>query len=197
MSRCHRPESVENLVSLCDQPGWTGERLVRDILAGNIAEVRARAESAGHDPNLASTVLRLALFPILSHVSAIVEPWMSRVSWPHGTCPTCGSWPLMAEFRGLEQVRYLCCGLCSTSWEFPRLACPFCGERDHKALGFFHVDGEEAKYRVTTCDACQGYVKTVSTLAALRGPQLLVMDLTTLHLDLAAVERETSRGVQS
>src|SRR5262249_48658671 len=99
------------------------------------------------------------------------------------------SWPLLAELRGLEQLRFLRCGLCGTEWEYPRLQCPFCGTRDHQVLGYFHMEGEEAKYRAATCDACRGYVKTVSTLAALSGARLLVADLATLHLDLAAADR--------
>jgi hypothetical protein len=33
---------------------------------------------------------------------------------------------------------------------------------------------------------CRGYVKVISTLAPLSAPQLLIADLTSLHLDLAA-----------
>jgi FdhE protein len=61
--------------------------------------------------------------------------------------------------------------------------------REHEMLGYLHVDGEEAKYRAATCDACRGYVKTVSTLTELQPLQLLLADLATLHLDLIAAER--------
>jgi formate dehydrogenase maturation protein FdhE len=70
-----------------------------------------------------------------------------------------------------------------------RLRCPYCDNTDHRTLGYFHVDGEEGRYRAATCDACRGYVKMVSTLQALSAPQLLVVDLATLHLDLAAADR--------
>ena len=187
--RHQRSPSAAELVTLWDQQGWSVEQLVMDVLAGSIDHIRSRAQSAGLDAELTATVLRLTLFPTLSHVAAAVAPWRSVVRWAHGSCPTCGSWPLLAEIRGLEQMRYLRCGLCAAEWEFPRLECPFCATRDHKLLGYFHVEGEEAKYRVATCDGCRGYVKTASTLAALSGPQLLVMDLATMHLDLAAVDR--------
>jgi formate dehydrogenase maturation protein FdhE len=69
------------------------------------------------------------------------------------------------------------------------LLCPFCGTRDHRLLGYLHVEGEEAQYRAATCDTCRGYVKMLSTLTALTGPQLLVAELAMLHLDLAALQR--------
>jgi formate dehydrogenase maturation protein FdhE len=67
--------------------------------------------------------------------------------------------------------------------------CPFCGTRDHTELGYFHAEGDEARRRVTTCEACRGYVKTVTTLLPLSAPQLLAADVATLPLDLAAAER--------
>jgi FdhE protein len=118
-----------------------------------------------------------------------LAPLRQGIHWEQGFCPTCGSWPLLGEFRGLEQRRFLRCGLCATAWEFPRLLCPFCGERDHQQLGYLHAEGEEASRRASTCDSCRGYVKMVATLTPLSEAALLVADLATLHLDLAAAER--------
>ena len=109
--------------------------------------------------------------------------------WDHGYCHVCGSVPLLGELRGLDQSRFLRCGLCAAGWEVPRLWCPFCHNRDHERLSFLHGEGEEAKYRVSLCDGCRGYVKMVSTLSALPPLHLLVADVATLHLDLAAAER--------
>ena len=49
--------------------------------------------------------------------------------------------------------------------------------------------GEENRCRAATCDACHGYVKMVSSLDGLAEARLLVTDLATLHLDLAAADR--------
>jgi formate dehydrogenase maturation protein FdhE len=65
----------------------------------------------------------------------------------------------------------------------------FCGNRDHHTLGYLHVEGEETSYRAATCEVCHGYVKMLATLSALPPLQLLVADVATLHLDLAAAER--------
>ena len=47
---------------------------------------------------------------------------------------------------------------------YPRLVCPFCGNQEPGSLGYFHVEGEEARYRAATCEVCNGYMKMVSSL---------------------------------
>ncbi len=164
-------------------------QMTTETLAGRADAIHARADDLGLDAGLTATVLRMTLFPVLAHVSAALAPLRQGTPWNQGYCPTCGSWPLLGEFRGLEQTRFLRCGLCAAEWELPRLMCPFCGTRDHHLLGYFHVEGEEGKYRASTCDECQGYVKMLSTLTAISEPGLLVAELATMHLDLAAAER--------
>jgi FdhE protein len=163
--------------------------LLLEALAGRPEAVHSRAEELHLDPALTATVLRLATFPVLASLSSALESVRADFRWEAGYCPTCGSWPLLAELRGLEQDRFLRCGLCASSWPFPRLACPYCDCRDHQQLGFFHIEGEDSRYRAATCDACRGYVKTTFTLTTLPAPRLLVTDLATLHLDLAAADR--------
>jgi FdhE protein len=163
--------------------------MIEAVLAGRPEAVRERAEALGLDAGLATTVLRFALFPVFAGLEAALAPLREGASWERGHCPTCGSWPLLAELRGLDQSRFLRCGLCTAGWEVPRLWCPYCGSREHDRLGLLHAAGEEAKYRAATCDACRGYVKTLSTLSALPPLMLLVEDAATMHLDLAAAER--------
>jgi FdhE protein len=163
--------------------------LLGEVLAGRPDSVSIKAESLGLDALQLATILRLTSLPVLAQFADGLADLRKGVSWEHGYCPTCGSWPLLAESRGLEQLRYLRCGLCATSWEGSRFRCSFCGNDDHHKLGYFHVEGEEDRYRAASCDECRGYVKVVSTLSALSPPQMLVTDLATLHLDLVAAER--------
>jgi FdhE protein len=163
--------------------------LLSEVLAGRPETVHARAEQFGLDPALTATVLRLSALPALAGIAEALAPLREVCFWRRGHCPVCGSWPLLGELRGLEQNRFLRCGLCASGWEFARLGCPFCGSRDHRELGYFQVEGEQERFRVTTCDACHGYVKTAFTLAAFTAPQMLVADLASLHLDLAAADR--------
>jgi FdhE protein len=163
--------------------------MVAGVLAGEPEGVRERAGALGLDAGLATTMLRFTLFPTFAGVQPALRPMREGVVWERGYCPVCGSWPLLGEFRGLDQSRFLRCGLCAAGWEVARLWCPFCDNRDHEKLAFLHGEGEETKYRAAVCEACRAYVKMLSTLSALPPLHLLVADAATLHLDLAAAER--------
>lgn len=163
--------------------------LLDEVLAGRPDSVHEAADAAHVDPSLTATILRLTTYPALAEIAKGLEPLRLQASWEGGFCPVCGSWPLLGEFRGLEQLQFLRCGFCASEWKFPRLRCPFCNNRDHRTLGYFHIEDEEARYRSATCESCKGYLKITSTLAALSPPQVLVADLATLHLDLAAADR--------
>ena len=183
-----RPDAL-TLASAMQQgrldPAWH----LHEILAGRIESIHEKTEALQFDVPLTTTVWWLALFPLLAHIRAGLEPAHPFAGWSMGFCPCCGSWPRLGEFRGLEQTRWLRCLLCAAEWEFPRLCCPFCGTADHRQLGYLHVEGEENKWRATTCEECRHYLKTQSTLAALDPPELLTADLATTHLDLIAADR--------
>lgn len=151
--------------------------------------ISTAAERVSAEPDLVGSVLRFVLFSGFAAIEAEAASPRQGTVWDRGYCPTCGSPPLLAEFRGLDQSRFLRCGLCAASWEVARQWCPACGTRDHEALGFLSKEGEENRYRVATCDACRSGIKTLSTLSALPPLMLLVADAATLHLDLAAAER--------
>ncbi|MFL5241923.1 MAG: formate dehydrogenase accessory protein FdhE [Gemmataceae bacterium] len=163
--------------------------LVSRALAGDAQNLVQFWEATAVDPSLAGTVLRMTLFPLLTSLNQSLTPLRDGIDWRRGYCPTCGTWPLLGEYRGLEQLRYLRCGLCAASWEAARLFCPFCGNRRHEQLAFLHAEGEESSYKAAVCNQCHGYVKMMSTLTALPPLPLLVADVATLHLDLIASER--------
>jgi FdhE protein len=181
--------AVKALAKALRPGGLDAQEMLDEVLGGRPASVLARADALGQDASLVATVLRWTLFPVLSRCRVALSTLPAEARWAKGCCPVCGSWPLLGEFRGLEQTRFLRCGLCAASWGFPRLCCPFCETSDHRQLGYLHVEGEEGKERAATCDACHGYVKMVSSLQELTGPGLLVKDVGTLPLDLAAAER--------
>ncbi len=189
VSRHRQDDAAAALAEAVKHGRLSIEELSSFVFAGRSDEVHARAGVLGLDAGLAATVLRLCLFPSLVSQNVALAPLRSGPSWGHGYCPTCGSWPLLGEFRGLEQIRWLRCGLCAAGWEFPRLACPFCDNHDHQRLGYLHVEGEEGRRRAATCEDCRGYVKLLATLGPLSPPQLLVADVATFYLDLAAAER--------
>jgi FdhE protein len=162
--------------------------MVDAITSGRAGYVGERAAELNLDPNLTATLARYTLFPVFTALDTALAPLRQTVGWERGHCPTCGSWPLLGEFRGLDQSRYLRCGLCAAEWSVPRLLCPLCGCRDHDKLSLFQREGED-RFRAATCDVCRGYVKMATTLARLSPLSLLVADVAMLHLDLAVAER--------
>ena len=150
------------------------------------------SKESGHawtDFGFLMSVLRLWALPRLEPlVHSLAANWL-RAGWPHGHCPGCGSWPLLAESRGLEQFRWLRCGLCGSGWQVDRIYCPFCESRDHRKLQDLFVEGEEQRLRVSVCDGCRGFVRGISTLSPLSAPALFAADLETFHLQLVAEAR--------
>jgi FdhE protein len=164
------------------------EALVQAVLDGQATMIREHAADLGLDGEMLCTLLRFSLFPALRQTAAQLAPLAATARWQRGYCPICGSWALLGEHRGLEQTRFLRCGMCAAGWPVDRLLCPFCGSRNHEDLGYLHVEGEEQK-RVVTCEQCRGYVKVLASLAAIPPLDLMVHDLATIHLDIVAIER--------
>jgi FdhE protein len=185
----HQGEIGEKLRLAVEEDRLRPGDLLCHVLAGHLDAIRGPVEALGLDAGLTATVLRLALIPALGPVNTGWLALRRGVPWKEGFCPTCGSWPLLGEFRRLEPVRFLRCGLCMAEWEFPTFTCPFCYVDDQPFQSTFNVDGEDSKYRAATCAACHIYVKMVTTKSPLTGPQLLVADLATMYLDVAAPER--------
>jgi FdhE protein len=160
------------------------------VLEAGVAADRARldgiAEAAGADRDALASVAAVAAMPLLH---ACCRRWSARVGaeWTHGYCPICGAWPVLAEARGLERERRLRCARCGGDWPTEWLRCPFCGNRDHRALGSLAPEAALETRRVETCAVCRRYVKTVTTLTATPAADVAVHDLATVDLDVAAL----------
>jgi FdhE protein len=179
--------AVDEVAAAIKQRALAIELLVQYVLDGQTAGIRERAMELGVDGEMLCLLLRFSLFPSINRLAAQLAPLRTAATWQQGYCPTCGSWPLLGEYRGLEQTRFLRCGLCATEWAIDRMLCPFCGSRNHEHLSYLHVEGEEQR-RAATCEYCRGYVKMLATLAAIPPLELAVYDLATIHLDMIALE---------
>jgi FdhE protein len=182
------PDAAAQIGAALGQRALSAETLALEALAGRADAIRERAGRLGLDGNLLCTVLRFSLLPALERLAAQLAPLRAAAPWGRGHCPTCGSWPLLGEYRGLDQTRLLRCGLCATAWTIDRLLCPFCGSREHEDLGYLYVEGDEHK-RAATCESCRCYVKMLATLTAIPPIELPIHDLATVHLDMVALER--------
>jgi formate dehydrogenase maturation protein FdhE len=153
-----------------------------DALADEFDALEETSRATGLDASLARAVIRLSLLPILARLSDQFATIRPEGIWDRGVCPNCGSPPILVESRGLEQARWLRCGLCAADWPGQRLRCPFCDETDHRRLHYRFAEGEQDRYRLGLCDSCDGSLVVVSTLRPLSAPGLLIAELATVHL---------------
>jgi hypothetical protein len=168
-----------------------------DIWAAIATGDEERAMLAAAELKLDRSLLRIlaqnSLKPALHAWAEGLDGVVDLDRWRRGRCPMCGNAPALSEIQGKEGERRLRCTMCGAGWHFPRLQCPFCHSQDYKNLGYIAVEGEEAKVRLQTCDACRGYIKVVVTYDPLPTVGLAVEDLATLHLDSIATARGYAR----
>ena len=136
------------------------------------------------DSEAFQAVMALLPMPLLQ---ATNRRWAQAVpaSWMEGYCPICGAWPAFAETRGIERSRYLRCGRCGAEWEAHVLSCPYCGNGDHERLVSL-IPENSAKSAIDACKACLGYVKVFTTLQGTLPDAVMLEDLGSVEIDLAA-----------
>ena len=144
------------------------------------------------DPDALGAVAQLAALPLLRASARPLAPLVPP-AWNGGCCPVCGAWPAVAESRGLERSHRLRCGRCGSDWGFVALRCPFCGTDEHTQLGSLISETEGEARKVETCGRCRGYIKSVATLRAWTAEEVPLVDLASVDLDLAALDRNFAR----
>ncbi len=169
-----------------------GVALLEAALSQNDARVDALAASAGADPQALRVAGQMAVVPLL-HACARGLAAELPPTWGEGYCPLCGAWPVLAEYTGLERKRQLRCGRCGTGWAIPLLRCTFCDEAEHGNLGYLTPEEGEPMRKVEVCKTCKGYLKGLTTVRGLAPWAILLDDLMSVHLDLAALERGYER----
>jgi FdhE protein len=156
---------------------------------GHRLDALARSVNDGH--GVVRGLAPLIAGPLLHACRSAWAEWVPA-HWPYGHCPLCGSWPALAEVRGLDGSRHLRCGGCGGDWRSQWLHCPFCGETDHERLASLIVP-DRPEQTIAVCDGCRGYVKTVATLVSIPAAHVVLHDLATLVLDVNAIERDYRR----
>ena len=158
--------------------------------------IGALAMVSGIDSGALGSVAHLAALPLLRVYGRELQDEIPQ-HWPHGYCPICAAWPVLAERRGLDRSRRLRCGRCASQWEIEWLTCVYCGERDHQRLGSLVSEDGDETLKVETCASCMGYLKSMASLQAIPDFELLLRDLETVELDLIALERGYRRPEES
>jgi len=161
-----------------------------DLDFGRLAPV---AIACGVDQVFLNALGQVVVMPLLQACGRRGAPLLAGWRWDAGYCPVCAAWPVLAEQRGTERRRWLRCGRCGSGWTYSSHTCAFCGNEDHRTQGYLAPDGAWESQRATTCDRCHGYLKTLATTGPLEPADIALRDLTTLELDLGAIQRGYAR----
>jgi FdhE protein len=143
----------------------------------------------GVSQNLMQTIIQATLQPFLAGyaqalISSVEQSFME--GWRRGYCPICGGSPDLAFLEKTYGARWLLCSRCDAEWLFQRLECPYCGNRQQKALSFFTDDKE--LYRLYVCEQCRCYLKAIDLRKAESEILLPLERLYTMDLDVQARE---------
>ncbi len=150
--------------------------------------VSAIADASGADAEAMHAMVALLCVPLLQ---ACNRRWASAVSasWSQGYCPVCGAWPAFAEVRGIERSRCLRCGRCGSAWPAPALRCPYCRTGHHHELVELVPEKHGSHAVINACVRCHGFVKTLTVLQGCPPDAVMLEDLASVDLDVAAIEQ--------
>jgi FdhE protein len=157
--------------------------------------VHAAATASGADAEALQAVTALLSVPFL-HACRRRFASSIRESWVQAYCPLCGSWPAFAEVRGIERSRVFRCGRCGGEWHARALCCPYCDMADHDELVRLQPENADvagASGAIDACNSCRGYVKTLTRLQGCDPGAVMLEDLASVALDIAALDQGYSR----
>lgn len=156
------------------------------------------AERTPEAPRALAFLTKAALEPSLLVVAEALAGKLSSHEGArmHGSCPICGSLPLISRLEGKEGFRFATCSHCRHEYRVRRISCLLCDEGDHEKLTFFTIK-EEPGYRVDVCASCGNYMKTIDFRALDRKALPILDDLDSLTLDFVARENGYNRATLS
>lgn len=156
---------------------------------GGLKEIALASDA---DPEAFQAVA--ALFPV-PFLHACNRRWAHSIpqGWVEGYCPVCGAWPAVAEVRGIDRSRFFRCGRCAGEWQVNCLVCAYCGMTDHEQLLSLIPEQSGNTRVIEACKRCLGYVKTFTILQASPAARVMLDDLASVDLDIAAVEHGYKR----
>jgi FdhE protein len=161
--------------------------LFRASLRHESERLKEIAVGLGVDSDAFRAVADLVPIPFLQ---ACGRKWtITGSGWMEGYCLVCGAWPAFAEVLGIERSRHLRCGRCGGDWETRWLCCPYCGTTAHELLASLVPETQGTTRTVEACKQCLGYVKSFTTLQGSAAGKIMIDDLASVDLDLAALEQ--------
>jgi FdhE protein len=146
---------------------------------------------SGGGVDMLDEVLAWSMRPFLVRTADVLQQRSGFGAWKRGVCPVCGGEPDFACITASAE-RLLICSRCQTHWLTQQYACPFCGESDKQRITSFATP--DGTYRVTACQSCRRYLKTLDGRRAGRPVIPTVDAIATLPLDAVVMQRGFHNG---
>jgi len=144
------------------------------------------------DENLLESIICATLRPFITTYSKVLIAQVDQERWRRRYCPICGGSPDLAFLDKESGARWVVCSRCDTEWLFQRLECPYCGNKDQSALGYFTDD--KGLYRLYVCEQCHTYIKAID-LRHTESEVLLPLErMMTLDMDRQGQEKGYQPG---
>ena len=182
--------------------------LAEAVLRGDEMGWEKSAVGMGVPPEVLTFVFDFLLGPALRALADVSleagkeAPWDEEGAWKEGYCPVCGSFPSIgyldrpvfedknAFLAGGGGKKRLHCSLCGTDWKFRRGACPACGEEGNGVMEILRESGGARGERIEWCTRCKTYCPGVDLRERDTVPDLDVLALGLVHLDMVAAEKK-------
>jgi FdhE protein len=192
-SNPHMAEQVKKIEEAIDHKRIDLTKLFKG--EGTEPAIARMADEFGLDKKIFSFLVQSAIKPSVEAGEEQLRSAIDSEAWFKGYCPICGSLPFLSLLKEDVGKRYLLCSYCGHQWRIDRLFCPFCNNKEQASLHYFQGEGEEA-YRIDLCDNCHQHIKTIDD-GKLAGPDPVLEDIATLHLDILASQKGYKRPVPS
>lgn len=183
------------------------QKLFEAMLAGDDTEIMAISRNLDAAPEVLLFAGEFILSPVLRGLVTQQQdeeggfPWDEEGIWNQGYCPVCGDSPALAwlDRPKLEDKNTFLvggggkknyhCSLCDSSWKFRRGLCPACGKEGNNVMEIIQESGAHGE-RVDYCTKCKSYCPTVDLREFGDVPDMDVMALGMLHMDMAAAQKK-------
>lgn len=178
-------------------------KLFEALLAEDEQSILAMAQEFGLPPEVlifAGEFLLSALLRPLVKLATPEDgdfPWDEEGAWSQGYCPVCGNFPGIAWLDrsnlgeknaflvGGGGKKNFYCSLCGASWKFRRGVCPTCGKEGDGIMEILQEAGANGE-RIDYCVQCKHYCPTVDLREFGDVPDMDVMAIGMLHMDIVA-----------
>lgn len=193
----NRPELESAVRGAMKAKRYSLDAAVKAFLAGDEAFFAALGETTPDAPRTFFFLTRMAVLPSL-HAAGGMAAEKRGLEKPSldGTCPVCGSFPLIARFEGKEGRRMSTCSFCLHEYRAPRMGCALCGVEEAKEAQVRRFE-DEPGWRLELCPQCRCYLKTADFREYDKAYLPLIDDLITLLMDAWAAKEGWSRSTVS